>query len=201
MTTFSKAELRINGKLIGLLSEVKYDVETRRHGAGGQKPKQENTMAQVKVIAVTAGEDFLKALEKLLGGKIEDIASGAVEASAEAVAEDEEEGCSCGCDDCAEENEPSVPFGSIQSEDEDDIAFYRTYNVPSAGDLNVVVGQDGVTTEGERHLGVEPEHFTNLFAPQGAFAEVEAFYDESDETLTVVLQKLGPEETVEIEGW
>lgn len=178
-------------------------------------------MAEVKVITVQAGEEFLAALTKLLGSDVAAQVQNAVNEATEGVVEVEEpdfdvveepvgDECPlCCCSECQgeEEEEVEVEFGTVLDDLEDEVAFERIYDVTGAADLSVTVTPTGVVVAGTRYeedvYGEENNStFEDLFGPQGAYDEVTAEYDEENATLTVSLFKVAPEgTTVEIDGW
>jgi len=161
-------------------------------------------MAEIKVITIQAGEEFLAALTKLLGGEAAQEVKAAVEAAGVVLPEEPAAG-PCDCEDCCEDEdvipEPEFDFGQVISEglEESEDCFQKTFKVEAAMDLDVQVEATGVVVTGTNTEGVE---FSDTIAPYGAFDEVTAYFDDVDETLNVTLWKVSEGGTeVEIEGW
>lgn len=148
-------------------------------------------MADVKVIVVQAGEEFLAALTKLLGSEAAQAVQGAVKEAVDATQPIEEE----------IEVEETFDFGQVVSDglEDDGDSYSKTYKVLDASDLSVVVTDRGVEVEG---LDVEGDEFEDIIAPNGAFDEVTAYFDQDEETLHVTLFKVDEGgKVVEIEGF
>ena len=142
-------------------------------------------MAQIKVIAIQAGEDLLRKLSELLGA---DLANEVVEQVQEQVEETP-----------AEPEIPVPEFGTIVSQDEDEYGYSYTFAVNDATDLEVNVIAMGVEVVGV--AGIDGG-LRKVLAPNGAFNDVVAEYDAESETLFVALDKVLPGGTsVVIGGW
>lgn len=151
-------------------------------------------MAEIKVITIQAGEEFLAALTKLLGGEAAAQVQAAVQAAGVDVG---------GQTETVEPEvtpEPEFDFGeSVNGLEDDEDSFRKTYKVEDAVDMNVKVTPQGVVVSAESGDG---EMLDDVIAPYGAYDEVIAEFDADEQELTVILYKVDEDGTdVEIEGW
>lgn len=174
-------------------------------------------MAEIKVITVQAGEEFLNALTKLLGSdvaaQVKTAVQEAVEGKEPKVEETpEEEYCEpedvppCCCGECSGEEEveeePEYEFGEQTGFTDDEEVYSKTFFVGGADALTVTIEDDGIHVYGVVYNedGDVDYELNTTVAKAGAWGDPEAYFDPDTQELTVSLFPAAGKE-IDITNW